>query len=115
MSLVVNDIWVVDTGAGLTQEGGALTGDGLVVTQAEGNFDPADFQVSVTDSIFENSARAGVVIDGATAELTGVTTPGAGLTEQGLSVFGQNDAQVSGDAVASETPLGLNLSTLEEN
>lgn len=115
VSLDVNDIWVVDTGAGLTEEGGTPTGDGLVVTQAEGNFDPAEFQVSVTDSVFENSARAGVLIDGATAELSGVTTPGAGLTQEGLSVFGQNDAQVSGDAVQAQTPLGLNLGTLKEN
>jgi hypothetical protein len=113
VALDVSNIWVVDTGGGLTAEG-TPTGDGLVVTQANGNNDPADFQVTVTDSIFECSDRAGVVLDGVTATLNGVTTPDSGLEEGGIGVWAQNGAQVTGENNLAGEPLGLNLVTLSD-
>lgn len=110
--LDLNNIWILDTGGGLTAEDGEATGDGLVVTRADGNEAVDTFQVSVTDSIFEGSARAGVVLDGVTATLVDVTTPDSALSQGGVGVWAQNGAEVSGDSVQATQPLKLNLTTL---
>ena len=114
VELSVDGIWVLDTSAGLTEDGGEASGDGMVVSQADGNNDPADFVVEIHDSIFENSARAGLVLDGVTATLSGVTTPNSGLEQEDTSIFIQGEANVSGGGVPPTTTLSFNLGTLED-
>ncbi len=103
LSLTITGCTIGDTNAEDTAIGS--TGDGIVVTQSAGNADPAQFLTVLEGNIVADSPRAGVVVSGVTAELSGTTTKDG--------IYAQNGAITSGtDTVtAPQTPCEFDETT----
>ncbi len=97
---------------------GALSGDGLVATGADevSNYNPALFLVSVTNSQISNADRAGVVLEHLTAELSDNQIQDCAFTsDDGVSVFLQDDVAISGNDSTVELSAGGEIEPLSLN
>jgi len=71
--------------------------DGIVCMQdPDSNYNPANFQCDVSDVTIENTYRAGVIVSGVTAkDFTGLDITEAGYTQEDLSIFAQDGADMN--------------------
>ncbi|MFZ5478068.1 MAG: hypothetical protein ACOZNI_14935 [Myxococcota bacterium] len=97
---------------------GITTGDGVVVTQGDAAYDPATFLTALTGSDVADSARAGVLFDGVTADVSGNSVAGSGYDVGGVSILCQGGTKMTGTDAwvvledAGESPLDLNTTPL---
>jgi hypothetical protein len=95
----------IDTVAMGVSVSGVEMGDGIVATQSTDahNYDPATFAHSLVDNTVTGAARAGILLDGISAELEGNQAgDDNGYSIDGVSIFAQGDAVTSGsDPVVS--------------
>jgi Right handed beta helix region len=97
----------------------ATSGDGIVVTMGDETFSPEFFQTTLLGNDASAGARAGILIDGAWAELVGNTgvnnvfDPGAwGIVVQNSSVVGGSDSVYDIDTDPMQDPLEINTHEL---
>jgi hypothetical protein len=109
LSLDLTSNVITATAASTIPGSHATTGDGVVFTRGDGNRDPAIFQGSFTSNVISDSARAGMLLDGVTAQVSDTTLSGNG----GGDILAQGPADVtSSDSVTNlddADALGLNL------
>ncbi len=99
--LTVTDC-VVQDAVGVTLPLGGTSGDGIVATPGPAPLDPTAYVVVLEDNEITEVARAGILLDGVSASLSGNTTD--------AEFYSQNGAAVSGtDQVTTlQTPLEWN-------
>lgn len=99
--LTVTDC-VVQDAVGVTLPLGGTSGDGIVATPGPAPLDPSACVVVLEDNEITEVARAGILLDGVSASLSGNTTD--------AEFFSQNGAAVSGtdQVTALQTPLEWN-------
>ncbi len=111
VDLVLDGLTVDGTGAADVPGSGDTTGDGIVLTQGDGNYDPAEFQATLTQCVVTASDRAGILIEDVTATLTDNTAgTDNGMSDDDTSIYVQGDAVVNGvdDTAVPATSLVLN-------
>ena len=113
-SLVVQDVVVDGTLAATLPDSQESSGDGIVFALGDAGYDPATLLHRMTDCTVTSSVRAGIVVDGVHAELTGNVAGGDnGYSEEGISIIAQEQAVVTGDDhVEPDTPLDLNIEAI---
>ncbi len=108
-SLVLEDNTISSTAASSLPGGHGSTGDGVVFTRGDSGRDPAIFRGSFGSNIIRDSARAGMLLDGVTAQVDDTTLSGNG----GGDILAQGPANVSGGdpvtTLGEADALGLNL------
>ena len=112
LSLELSGNSISATAASTIPDSATTTGDGIVFTRGEGNRDPATFQGSFDNNVVSDSARAGMVLDGVTCQVSGNSLSGNAVDD----ILAQGPADVTGtDTVTSlgeAEALGLNLEPL---
>ncbi len=93
LGFTMNDCTVLDTLSATIPDSPDTTGDGVVVSRGEGNGNPASFEASLGGNLIEGSARAGLLLDGVTATVSGNTLSGSG---SGDDILAQDGALLSG-------------------
>ena len=95
--LELDGLSVDATAASGVPEQAADTGDGIVISQGTNDNLPSSYQSLLTGNTITGSARAGILIESVTAEISG-NTAGAdnGLSEGGSSIYAQGDFVMSG-------------------
>lgn len=100
LTFTMSDSVVSGTLASDITGAGETSGDGVVVSRGDGNLDPATFVADLQDNTISDSARAGLLLDGVTATVSGNAVSGSGSgTDQPLS---QDASQVSGTDTVTE-------------
>lgn len=122
LAVDLSGVSVADTALAVAPDGGEAAGDGIVVTQGDTDLalDPGTFLFTMADTTVSGSARAGVLLDGVTAELgagnvltDNAYDPGAGapLAQGGAVVTGVT----SFDLDAAGTPLDVFGAALDDD
>jgi hypothetical protein len=109
LSLDLTGNTVEATAASSIPGSAATTGDGIVFTRGDGNRDPATFQGSFDSNVISDSARAGIVLDGVTCQVSDNTLSGNVAGD----ILAQGPADISGSdtytSLGETEALGLNL------
>ncbi len=110
-SLSFNGSTIEGTSASALPGSHATSGDGVVFTRGDDSRDPASFVGSFGELTITGSARAGLLLDGVTAQLEGVV-----LTDNAFEVpLAQDSAAITGDnaeVLVGDDMLELNLEPL---
>lgn len=107
-ALTMDGVTVDGVASGTVPDSEDSSGDGIVITSVDDSgdlFDPAGFALSLTSSVISGHTRAGVVVEGVTAEMSGNSVSADGLYAE----LAQGDAIVTGsdtvDIAAEALPL----------
>ena len=114
VGLVAENLHIDTTSTGLTEDGTA-TGDGVVITAGDSGAAPETFSFSMSNSVVDDNARAGVLLDGVQATLEGNTITNSGVVVEDNEILLQNGAVADGSdqAVDVTSELGLNIQVLD--
>jgi hypothetical protein len=113
LSLALEGSTVEGTLAGALPESEDDSGDGVVITRGEDNLKPSDYVATLDGNTVTGSDRAGIVLDGVFATVSGNALSDNGFSLDGTSIVSQGPADVHGDdtvaALSEESALSLNL------
>ena len=97
LELTLQDSTISGTIAGIVPGEDYTTGDGIRITQGDGAFDPSGLIATLTGNTASGNARAGILIQDITGELTGNTAGGDnGMSEDDLSIYAIGNAVMTG-------------------
>jgi len=118
LSVTVTGSTFHETGEGAIPDGTEATGDGMVFVRPTDDANPSLFNVTLQDNIVSSSARAGIVLDGVTASVSGTIQKDNDFSEGGTSLVSQGSADLSSStddiATMSDTEaLGLNVTDID--
>lgn len=85
------------------------SGDGIVVSQGEEAKKPSYFRAVLEGNVVADCTRAGVVLDGVQAQVSGNSLSGNRLADYGDTVIEQGSAEVSGTDITVAPALALEL------
>jgi len=112
LSTVLSGVTIAGTVAGAVPSTAtaATSGDGVVISQGDENYDPKLFVASIDDNSITGSARAGVVLEGITvSSCTGNTVSGNGYPGDGSPEIIVQDGAVMPDGSVSDPWTSLDV------